>query len=64
MAHYLARGKEIVQSRPFEAAGAKEEAFRNALTLLILLQNPPGDIAAHVKEAVVDGFCEIFTFNR
>lgn len=62
--HYLAKAKEIVHNRSYEAAGAKEDAFRNTLSLLILLQNPPGDLAAHVKEDIVDGFCEIFTFNR
>ncbi|KAG0604904.1 hypothetical protein M758_9G018000 [Ceratodon purpureus] len=64
VSHYLAKAKEIVHNRKFEAAVAKEESFRNTLTLLILLQNPPGDLAAHVKEDIVDGFCEIFAFNR
>ena len=64
VSHYLAKAKEIVQNSKVEAAVTKEEAFRNTLTLLILLQNPPGDIAAHVKEDVVDGFCEIFASNR
>lgn len=61
---YLTKAKEIIHTRSFEAPLAKEEAFRNTLTLLILLKNPPGDLAAHVKEDVVDGFCDIFAFNR
>lgn len=60
----MAKAKEIVHSRKSEASVAKDEAFRNTLTLLILLQNPPGDLAAHVKEDIVDGFCKIFAFNR
>jgi hypothetical protein len=64
VSHYLAKAKEMVHNRKYEASVAKEEGFRNTLTLLILLQNPPGDIAAHVKEDVVDGFCEIFAFSR
>lgn len=62
--HYLAKAKEIAHSRSFEAAVAKEDAFRNTLTLLILLQNPPGDIAAYVKSDIVESFNEIFTLNR
>jgi hypothetical protein len=61
---YLEKAKEIAHGHAFEASIAKEEAFRNMLTLLCLLQNPPGDLSPHVREEIVESFCEIFSLLR
>jgi hypothetical protein len=61
---YLEKAKEIAHGHAFEPSIAKEEAFRNMLTLLCLLQNPPGDLSPHVREEIVESFCEIFSLLR
>lgn len=64
VANYLAKAKDIVHGRAIEASVAKEEAFRNMLTLLTLLQYPPGELAAYIKDDIIDGFCDVFSFHR
>lgn len=56
--------KEIIYICLFEVFLVKEEVFRNILILFILLKNLFGDLVVYVKEDVVDGFCDIFVFNR
>lgn len=61
---YLVKAKETAHTRSSEAPVAKEDAFRNTLTLLILLRNPPGDLSMHIRDDLVEGFCDIFSFHR
>lgn len=42
----------------------KEEVFRYVLNLHVLLENPPGDFPANLREDVVKGFREIFAHVR
>ncbi|KAJ4840216.1 hypothetical protein Tsubulata_002970 [Turnera subulata] len=51
-------GKDSAQCIP------KEEVFRCILTLHSLLENPPGDFATDVREEIVKGFVQIFSFVR
>lgn len=42
----------------------KEEGFRSILTLHLLLENPPGDFPETLREDIVKGFVQIFSFLR
>lgn len=51
-------GKSNSQCNP------KEELFRWMLTLHSLLENPPGDFPVDIREEIVKGFVQIFSFVR
>lgn len=45
-------------------ATSKDESFRCALTLHVLLENPPGDYPDIMREEILNVFCEIFSHIR
>ncbi|OAY80036.1 Serine/threonine-protein kinase ATM, partial [Ananas comosus] len=53
-----------LDSKNNSQTNTKEEVFRYVLTLHVLLENPPGDFPANLREDVVKGFSEIFAHVR
>lgn len=53
-----------LDSKSNSQTNTKEEVFRYVLTLHVLLENPPGDFPANLREDVVKGFSEIFAHVR
>ncbi|KAK3160101.1 hypothetical protein QOZ80_1BG0055200 [Eleusine coracana subsp. coracana] len=45
-------------------ATSKDDSFRCALTLHVLLENPPGDYPNTMREEILDEFCTIFSRIR
>ncbi|KAK3163656.1 hypothetical protein QOZ80_1AG0006460 [Eleusine coracana subsp. coracana] len=45
-------------------ATSKDDSFRCALTLHVLLENPPGDYPNTMREEILDEFCAIFSRIR
>ncbi|KAK8914460.1 Serine/threonine-protein kinase ATM [Platanthera zijinensis] len=45
-------------------SSSKEESFRCALTLHVLLENPPGDFPDNIRDSLVAGFIEMFSYIR
>lgn len=43
-----------------QIADSQEEAFRAQITLMALIQNPPGDLPEQLREDILDSFCHIF----
>jgi hypothetical protein len=43
---------------------SKDESFRCALTLHVLLENPPADYPGTLREEIINGFCVIFPHIR
>ncbi|KAJ7559328.1 hypothetical protein O6H91_04G079500 [Diphasiastrum complanatum] len=61
---FLEKVKSVAHKDAPEHSITKEEAFRLALTLLSLVQHPPGDIPDLLRSDIVDGYCDIFSHLR
>lgn len=61
---YMNKVVSTVSVKGYLPSSSKEEAFRCAQTLHVLLENPPGDFPDNIRENVVAGFIEMFTSIR
>ncbi|KAI0497772.1 hypothetical protein KFK09_021007 [Dendrobium nobile] len=61
---YMNKMVSTISMKGSMPSSLKEEAFRAALTLHVLLENPPGDFPDNIREDIVAGFVEMFTSLR
>lgn len=61
---YIQKVETGVEGKNDNQVNLKEEVFRCVLTLLSLLENPPGDFPHELREDIVKGFVQIFSFIR
>ncbi|KAJ8771786.1 hypothetical protein K2173_026963 [Erythroxylum novogranatense] len=61
---YIERVETSLGGKSSSRCNQKEEAFRCILTLHALLEHPPGDFPDDVREGIVKGFVQIFSFTR
>eukprot|EP00850_Spirogloea_muscicola_P022712 SM000308S11822 [mRNA] locus=s308:82698:105864:+ [translate_table: standard] len=62
--HHLHKAKSIPSLLTEHQAGVKEEAFRNILSLLSLLEHAPGDLSLSSRGELLESFVCIFTDLR
>ena len=61
---YIEKVETSLAEKNDNQGNLKEEAFRFVLTLHSLLENPPGDFSDELREDIVKGFVQIFSFVR
>ncbi|XP_043813489.1 serine/threonine-protein kinase ATM isoform X5 [Manihot esculenta] len=61
---YIQKVETGVEGKNDNQVNLKEETFRCILTLHSLLENPPGDFPHELREDIVKGFVQIFSFIR
>ncbi|XP_057988495.1 serine/threonine-protein kinase ATM isoform X2 [Hevea brasiliensis] len=61
---YIEKVETGVEGKNDNQVSLKEEVFRCILTLHSLLENPPGDFPDELREDIVKGFVQIFSFVR
>lgn len=61
---FMDKVKTLVYDSPTDVSLSKEEAFRTAMTLHCLLQNPPGDFSEQLREDITQGLSDIFLHLR
>ncbi|KAK1564596.1 hypothetical protein Q3G72_006661 [Acer saccharum] len=59
---YMEKVESSLKEKNNSQHNQKEEIFRCISTLHSLLENPPGDIPETLREAIVKGFVQIFSF--
>ncbi|TVU03370.1 hypothetical protein EJB05_51097, partial [Eragrostis curvula] len=61
---YMKRIASGFDAKSSNQASSKDESFRCALTLHVLLENPPGDYPDIMREEILSEFCAIFSHIR
>ncbi|XP_048228650.1 serine/threonine-protein kinase ATM isoform X3 [Ricinus communis] len=61
---YIEKVETSLADKNDNQGNLKEEAFRCVLTLHSLLENPPGDFPDELREDIVKGIVQIFSFIR